>query len=195
MVVVIYGPMRSFIWSNQSAGIQASDANRRHIYMYMTLLQTYSSTNYGIRNRDLQLTLTIRLYALKSSKCRWTLGLVISLMFVSHPRQAFSFFILIYSFLPIHSSEFTMSAKKKNLDLYLGEVFKQFIAIKDDDYKKSQEVFKGVFDQVKAAMGDKCNYYKKYSRQVILTYHATFKVIVVKPFICTFSQYCLFNWC
>lgn len=60
-----------------------------------------------------------------------------------------------------------MNAKKKNLDSNLAEVFTEFIAIKDDDYKKSQEVFKGVFDQVKAAMGEKCNYYKKYSSQVI----------------------------
>lgn len=59
-----------------------------------------------------------------------------------------------------------MNTKKKNLDSNLGEVFKTFIAIKDDDYKKSQEVFKGVFEQVKAAMEEKCNYYKKYSSQV-----------------------------
>lgn len=62
-----------------------------------------------------------------------------------------------------------MSAKKKILDLYLNEVYNKFIAIKDDDYKKSQEVFKGVFDQVKAAMGIQCNYFKKYSSQVIIS--------------------------
>lgn len=59
-----------------------------------------------------------------------------------------------------------MSSKKKSLDLYLGEVFKQFIAIKDDDFKRSQEVFKSVFEQVKQKMGEQCNFFKKYSSQV-----------------------------
>lgn len=67
-----------------------------------------------------------------------------------------------------------MSAKKKALDLYLGEVYNKFIAIKDDDYKKSQEVFKGVFDQVKAAMGEKCSYFKKYSSQVRSIFYISF---------------------
>ncbi|KAF9422829.1 hypothetical protein HW555_001613 [Spodoptera exigua] len=60
-----------------------------------------------------------------------------------------------------------MSSKKRSLDLYLGEVFKQFISIKDDDFKKSQNVFKTVFDQVKQKMGEQCNYFKKYSSQVM----------------------------
>lgn len=60
-----------------------------------------------------------------------------------------------------------MSSKKKSLDLYLGEVFKQFISIKDDDFKRAQEVFKSVFEQVKQKMGEQCNYFKKYSSQVM----------------------------
>ncbi|XP_075970177.1 cyclic GMP-AMP synthase-like receptor [Anticarsia gemmatalis] len=60
-----------------------------------------------------------------------------------------------------------MSTKKKSLDLYLSEVFKQFISIKDDDFKRSQEVFKSVFEQVKQKMGEQCNYFKKYSSQVM----------------------------
>ncbi|KAJ8732283.1 hypothetical protein PYW08_015013 [Mythimna loreyi] len=60
-----------------------------------------------------------------------------------------------------------MSCKKRSLDLYLQEVFKQFISIKDDDFKKSQEVFKSVFDQVKQKMGEQCNYFKKYSSQIM----------------------------
>ncbi|XP_047020660.1 cyclic GMP-AMP synthase-like receptor isoform X1 [Helicoverpa zea] len=60
-----------------------------------------------------------------------------------------------------------MSSKKRSMDSYLAEVFKQFIAIKDDDFKKSQEVFKSVFEQVKQKMGETCNYYKKYSSQIM----------------------------
>lgn len=59
-----------------------------------------------------------------------------------------------------------MSVNKKYMDLYLTEIFKKFVAIKDDDYKKSQEVFKGVFDQVKQKMGENCKYFSKYSSQV-----------------------------
>lgn len=61
-----------------------------------------------------------------------------------------------------------MSMKKKNLDAHLAEIFKQFIAIKDDDYKLSQDVFKAVFDEVKSKMGEKCNYFKKYSSQILI---------------------------
>lgn len=60
-----------------------------------------------------------------------------------------------------------MSTKKKSLDLYLAEVYKQFISIKDDDFQKSQEVFLSVFAQVKQKMGEQCNYFKKYSSQVL----------------------------
>ncbi|XP_026729733.1 uncharacterized protein LOC113495271 [Trichoplusia ni] len=60
-----------------------------------------------------------------------------------------------------------MSTKKKSLDLYLAEVFKQFISIKDEDFKKSQEVFKSVFEQVKQKMGEQCNYFKKYSKNIM----------------------------
>jgi len=60
-----------------------------------------------------------------------------------------------------------MASKKRSLDLYLGEVFKQFISIKDDDFKKSQNVFKSVFDQVKQKMGEQCNYFKKYGSQIM----------------------------
>ncbi|XP_045764918.1 uncharacterized protein LOC123867090 [Maniola jurtina] len=60
-----------------------------------------------------------------------------------------------------------MSAKKKNLDVYLGEIFKQFIALKDDDCKRSQEVFKSVFEQFKQKMGEQCNYFGKYASQVM----------------------------
>ncbi|KAL0840695.1 hypothetical protein ABMA28_015887 [Loxostege sticticalis] len=60
-----------------------------------------------------------------------------------------------------------MSVKKKNLDAHLAEIFKQFIAIKDDDFKRSQEVFKSVFEEVKLKMGEKCNYFYKYSSQVL----------------------------
>ncbi|KAL4704888.1 hypothetical protein ACJJTC_018505 [Scirpophaga incertulas] len=59
-----------------------------------------------------------------------------------------------------------MSAKKK-MDAYLAEIFNQFIAIKDDDFKKSQEVFKSVYQIVKSKMSDKCNYFKKYSTQFV----------------------------
>lgn len=58
-------------------------------------------------------------------------------------------------------------SKKKNLDVYLLEVFKQFIAIKDDDFKRAQEVFKSVFEQVKQKMGEQSNYFLKYSSQVL----------------------------
>lgn len=58
-------------------------------------------------------------------------------------------------------------SKKKNLDVYLHEVTKQFITIKDDDLKRSQEVFKNVFDQVKQNMSEQCNYFKRYSSQVL----------------------------
>ncbi|KAJ2947142.1 hypothetical protein O0L34_g16499 [Tuta absoluta] len=60
-----------------------------------------------------------------------------------------------------------MSYKKRNLDLYLGEIFNEFIAIKDIEYKKSQEVFKHVFDQVRMKMGENCNYFKRYGTQVM----------------------------
>ncbi|XP_047527368.1 cyclic GMP-AMP synthase-like receptor isoform X1 [Vanessa atalanta] len=60
-----------------------------------------------------------------------------------------------------------MSAKKKNLDVYLGEVFKQFIALKENDLRKSQEVFKSVFELFKQKMGEQCNYFKKYASQVM----------------------------
>lgn len=60
-----------------------------------------------------------------------------------------------------------MSVKKKNLDAHLAEIFKQFVAIKDEDFKRSQEVFKSVFEEVKAKMGEKCNYFSKYSGQVL----------------------------
>ncbi|KPI98110.1 hypothetical protein RR46_11231 [Papilio xuthus] len=60
-----------------------------------------------------------------------------------------------------------MSVKKKTLDVYLEEVFKQFIAIKDDDFSRAQEVFKSVFEQIKQKMGEQCNYFKKYSNQVM----------------------------
>ncbi|XP_013134404.1 PREDICTED: cyclic GMP-AMP synthase-like [Papilio polytes] len=60
-----------------------------------------------------------------------------------------------------------MSVKKKNLDVYLEEVHKQFIAIKDDDFSRAQEVFKSVFEQIKQKMGEKCNYFKKYSSEVM----------------------------
>ena len=80
-----------------------------------------------------------------------------------------------------------MSSKKRSLDLYLAEVFKQFISIKDDDFKKSQEVFKSVFEQVKQKMGDQCNYFKKYSSQVFLFYFSNlswwlylYKILFVK---------------
>ncbi|CAG9785238.1 unnamed protein product [Diatraea saccharalis] len=61
-----------------------------------------------------------------------------------------------------------MTAKKKNLDANLEEIFKEYIAIKDEDYKKSQDIFKIVFDMVKVKMGEKCNYFKKYSSQVMI---------------------------
>ncbi|XP_039748611.1 uncharacterized protein LOC120625606 [Pararge aegeria] len=60
-----------------------------------------------------------------------------------------------------------MSAIKKNLDVYLNEIFKQFVALKDDDYKRSQEVFKSVFEQFKQKMGEQCNYFRTYASQVL----------------------------
>ncbi|XP_045493516.1 uncharacterized protein LOC123692772 [Colias croceus] len=60
-----------------------------------------------------------------------------------------------------------MSTKKRSLDLYLAEIFKEFIALKDKDLKKSQEVFKSVFEQVKQKMGEQCNYFNKYATQVL----------------------------
>ncbi|XP_072941128.1 cyclic GMP-AMP synthase-like receptor isoform X2 [Epargyreus clarus] len=60
-----------------------------------------------------------------------------------------------------------MSTKSKNLDVHLAEVFKQFVALKDNDLKKAQEVFKSVFDQVKQRMGEQCNYFNKYASQVM----------------------------
>lgn len=57
--------------------------------------------------------------------------------------------------------------KKNKLDLYLTEVFNHFIALKDNDVKRSQEVFKSVFEQVKDAMGEQCNYFANYSSQVM----------------------------
>lgn len=60
-----------------------------------------------------------------------------------------------------------MAVNKKYMDLYLTEVYKKFIAIKDDDYKKSQDIFKKVFDQVKQKMGENCNYFSKYSKEVL----------------------------
>ncbi|KAJ0180121.1 hypothetical protein K1T71_004712 [Dendrolimus kikuchii] len=60
-----------------------------------------------------------------------------------------------------------MSTKKKNLDVFLHEVTKQFITIKDDDFKKSLEVFKNVFDLVKQKMGEQCNYFNRYSSQIM----------------------------
>lgn len=59
-----------------------------------------------------------------------------------------------------------MSAKKKNLDVYLSEIFKQFIALKDEDCKRSQEVFKSVFEQFKQKMGEQCNFFGTYASQV-----------------------------
>ncbi|KAM3961896.1 cyclic GMP-AMP synthase-like receptor isoform 2-T2 [Aphomia sociella] len=61
-----------------------------------------------------------------------------------------------------------MSKQKKNLlELYLTEVFKNFISLKDNDVKKSQEVFKSVFEQVRESMSKQCNYFAKYSSQVM----------------------------
>ncbi|CAG4986931.1 unnamed protein product [Parnassius apollo] len=60
-----------------------------------------------------------------------------------------------------------MSFKKSNLDVYLAEVFKQFVTIKDDDFKRAQEVFNSVFKQVKQKMGEQCNFFNKYSSQVM----------------------------
>lgn len=62
------------------------------------------------------------------------------------------------------------------MDEFLREVFKQYIALKDADYKKSQAVFTSVFDQVKQKMSERDNYYGKYSSQVrvfslVLSYH------------------------
>ncbi|XP_045446284.1 uncharacterized protein LOC123654423 [Melitaea cinxia] len=60
-----------------------------------------------------------------------------------------------------------MAAKKKNLDVYLSEIFKQFIALKENDLKRSQEVFKSVFESFKQKMGEQCNYFNKYASQVL----------------------------
>ncbi|XP_041976146.1 uncharacterized protein LOC121730961 isoform X2 [Aricia agestis] len=57
-------------------------------------------------------------------------------------------------------------AKRRNLDVYLQQVSEQFITIKYDDFKRSQEVFKCVFDQIKKNMEKQCNYFKKYASQV-----------------------------
>lgn len=60
-----------------------------------------------------------------------------------------------------------MSVKKKSsLDAYLSEVFKNFISLKDNDTKRSQEVFKSVFDQFKQKMGEQCKFFNKYASQV-----------------------------
>ncbi|XP_038210902.1 uncharacterized protein LOC119831567 [Zerene cesonia] len=60
-----------------------------------------------------------------------------------------------------------MSTKKRSLDLFLAEIFKEFIALKVNDLKKAQEVFKSVFEQVKQKMGEQCNYFNKYATQVL----------------------------
>lgn len=59
-----------------------------------------------------------------------------------------------------------MSAKKPSMELFLLEIFQQYIAIKDSDYKKCDEIFKSVFDQVKKKMAEVDNYFGKYSSQV-----------------------------
>lgn len=59
-----------------------------------------------------------------------------------------------------------MSVKRKNIDVYLAEIFKEFITLKDKDLKKSQEVFSSVFEQVKQKMEEQCNYFSKYAKQV-----------------------------
>lgn len=81
--------------------------------------------------------------------------------------------------------QWIMSSKKRSLDLYLAEVFKQFISIKDDDFKKSQNVFKSVFDQVKQKMGEQCNYFKKYASQVN-TFH---NVFIFTTYVSLFHNY------
>ncbi|XP_053603126.1 cyclic GMP-AMP synthase-like receptor [Plodia interpunctella] len=60
-----------------------------------------------------------------------------------------------------------MNKKKNVLNLYLEKIFENNIALKDNDIKLSQEVFKSVFDQVKQRMEKKCNYFAKYSSQVM----------------------------
>ncbi|XP_022129203.1 uncharacterized protein LOC111003142 [Pieris rapae] len=60
-----------------------------------------------------------------------------------------------------------MSGKRKHIDMYLGEIFKEFISLKDKDLKKSQEVFNSVFEQVKQKMEEQCNYFSKYAKQVL----------------------------
>ncbi|XP_045521235.1 uncharacterized protein LOC123712269 [Pieris brassicae] len=60
-----------------------------------------------------------------------------------------------------------MSGKRKHIEMYLGEIFKEFIALKDEDLKKSQEVFNSVFVQVKQKMEEQCNYFSKYAKQVL----------------------------
>ncbi|XP_068630635.1 cyclic GMP-AMP synthase-like receptor [Battus philenor] len=60
-----------------------------------------------------------------------------------------------------------MAGKKKNLDVYLMHVYNQFIAIKENDFRRSQEVFKSVFEQVKVKIGEQCNFFNKYARQVM----------------------------
>lgn len=67
-----------------------------------------------------------------------------------------------------HNLQLNMAAKKKNLDVYLSEIFKQFIALKENDLKRSQEVFKSVFESFKQKMGEQCNYFNKYASQVRL---------------------------
>lgn len=71
-----------------------------------------------------------------------------------------------------------MAAKKKNLDVYLSEIFKQFIALKENDLKRSQEVFKSVFESFKQKMGEQCNYFNKYASQVRLNYHIFYVINV-----------------
>ncbi|CAK1553457.1 unnamed protein product [Leptosia nina] len=57
-------------------------------------------------------------------------------------------------------------ANKRQNDMY-QEIFKEFIALKDKDLKKSQEVFKSVFDQVKKKLEEQCNFFAKYATQVL----------------------------
>lgn len=59
-----------------------------------------------------------------------------------------------------------MASRKKNMDVFLKEVFVRYIAIQDADYKKAQSVFNSVFDQVKQKMCEQDSYYGKYANEV-----------------------------
>ncbi|CAG9115745.1 unnamed protein product [Plutella xylostella] len=60
-----------------------------------------------------------------------------------------------------------MASRKKNMDVFLKEVFVRYIAIQDADYKKAQSVFNSVFDQVKQKMCEQDSYYGKYANEVL----------------------------